>query len=90
MDEKINFFAELCSPKAIMNWSTTTKCSRDGMTVSCNTNLLPGTSANIGCGYGYREPNRHIYKDLNCLESGTWDHEVTQFTQELLFFFLLF
>ena len=58
--------------------SISTFCHRDDEEISCFDHLLPGTIATILCHFGYVKPTSGIHRELTCLPSGEWSHQVHQ------------
>ena len=69
---------ELCRSKEISGMTLSTTCHSDGSEIDCSGHLLPGTTATIYCHAGYVKPPSGVIRDLTCLPSGEWSHQVHQ------------
>ena len=69
---------ELCPSKEISGMTLSTTCHSDGSEIDCSGHLLPGTTATIYCHAGYVKPPSGVIRDLTCLPSGEWSHQVHQ------------
>lgn len=71
------FPKELCNINEVYGLTVKTFCHRDSVTISCSSNILPGTVATVSCKQGYKTAiHENPSKEYLCLDSGKWDDVV--------------
>ncbi|KAL5278992.1 hypothetical protein ACFFRR_003545 [Megaselia abdita] len=63
-----------CNHQILRKVTTQAVCKYKKNTINCNDYILPGTTADIRCQYGYEEPVTQVHS-ITCLESGDWDNQ---------------
>lgn len=66
--------SKFCNPQVLNRTTTQAVCKYKKNTINCNDFILPGTTADIRCQYGYVEPDTQVYS-ITCLETGDWDNK---------------
>lgn len=74
---------------ALESSSVDITCKIRGTTVSCDQPAEPGTTAMLKCKPSYKIPltDDPVYREITCLENGSWDRSVFRCLPSLFVFF---
>lgn len=70
-----------CPQKELLSVSTRATCDYKGITIECNSMLMPDTIARISCAFGYKRVNGRGSDIARCRDDGQWDTTILQCEQ---------